>query len=66
MKTKSLNLCPDCGCRQIRREYDKCYSLDLLLWVHNQLNELIPSEPAWSYCQRCGMMFDPVQEAFAV
>ena len=67
MKTKSFkNECPDCGYRTIRREYDKCYSNDLLLWVNNQLNDFFPNEPAWSYCQRCGVMFNPLHEAFAV
>ena len=58
--------CPDCGCREIHHEYDSCYGHDLLLRVWNQPDGIVPTEPLWCYCLRCGVMFDPMKEAFAV
>ena len=55
--------CPECGCREIRREYDSSHFLSRLC---RQADESIFDERVWCYCLRCGVMFDPVQEAFAV
>ena len=69
MKTQSLKIeCPECGFKKIHHEYEKNSSHDLKFWVwyNDQLNDFFSNEPEWCYCQRCGLMFDPLQEAVAV
>jgi len=64
METQSSKIeCPECRCRVIRREYD---SSQLLSRLCHQSDESIFDEGMWFYCLRCGVMFNPVQEAFAV
>jgi len=55
--------CPECGCRVIHREYDSSH---LLSRLSHQADESIFDEGMWFYCLRCGVMFNPVKEAFAV
>ena len=58
--------CPECGCREIHREYDNTgHSLMFFSSVYYHDDD-ISTEPVWCYCPRCGVKFDPVQEAFAV
>ena len=65
MNSQSLKIeCPECGCKEIHREYEN-YGSNLLSRVLNQADEGIPSEPMWCYCLCCGVMFNPLQEAFA-
>ncbi len=56
--------CPECGCKEIHKEYDS-YGRNLLSRVRNLADEGVPSEPLWCYCMGCGVMFDPVQKTFA-
>ena len=56
--------CPECGCKEIHVEYDN--NNDMLSCVRRQADEGIPVEIGWCYCLCCGVMFDPMQEAFAV
>ena len=55
--------CPECGCREIHREYDSSHFFSRLC---RQSDESIFDEGMWCYCLNCGVMFDPVQEAFSV
>ena len=57
--------CPDCGSREIHYEYDS-YGRDLMPRIYRQIEDNIPTEMESCYCLRCGVMFDPVQEAFAL
>ena len=63
MKTKSFNNeCPECGCRVIHQEH----SLDLMPRIFRLSEENAPTELLCCYCLRCGVMFNPLHEAFAV
>jgi hypothetical protein len=67
MKYQSSKIeCPDCGCREIHKEYDTCYGQSLLSRFSYQLDNIVPTEPVWCYCLRCGVMFDPYYEVLAV
>jgi len=58
--------CPECGCREIQREYNNS-ERNVMFFSHVYYHdEDISVEPMWCYCLCCGVKFDPVQEAFAV
>ena len=57
--------CPYCGSSEIHYESDYSYGR-LLSRICRQIDEVVSTEPDWCYCLNCGVMFDPVQEAFAV
>jgi hypothetical protein len=64
----SIIECPECGCREIHREYENYFEHGLITMsrVIYHADESISAEPVWCYCMGCGVMFDPVREGFAV
>jgi len=66
MKIQTSNIeCPECGSSEIHYEADYSYER-LLSLVCRQNDEVVSTEPDWGYCLNCGLMFDPMQKAFAV
>ena len=61
---KQAIACPECGCKEIHVEYDN--NCEMLSSVRRQADEGIPVEIDWCYCLCCGVMFNPMQEAFVV
>jgi len=57
--------CPECGCTEIRREYDR-YGYMMLSLSCNQDDEELSDECTWCNCLNCGLVFSPVREAIAV
>lgn len=57
--------CPECGCKEIHIEYGS-FGYELFSGLPGRADDVVPAEPGWCYCLRCGVMFNPVQEAFAV
>ncbi len=66
MKTQPTKIeCPECGCKEIHWEYNN-YGSIIPAKARLQSDEGVPVEPMWCYCLGCGVMFDPVQESFAM
>jgi len=66
MKTQSSKIeCQECGSSEVQYEADYCYGLQLSRF-YRQIDEVVSTEPDWCYCLNCGLMFDPMQKAFAV
>ena len=66
MITQDLKIeCPECGCKAVYSEYDSDYEYNSSN-ICSPDNDILSVEPLWRYCMRCGVMFDPVQAAFAV
>ena len=64
MKTQTSKIeCPECGCREIHREYDSIGRNLVFFSSVYYRDDDISAEPMWCYCLHCGVRFDPVQEA---